>query len=93
MFMMATLISLFEIVFNSDSELVFSLRSKQRFRKAHLKNVRDWNSNGNVGDELVSIFFLLFNLVDVTRMARRMYHLGENENRKSGCREKCFLNA
>ena len=78
MFMMATLISrsqsrgiACEIVFNSDSELVFSLRSKQRFRKAHLKNVRDWNSNGNVGDELVSIFFLLFNLVDVTRMNKK----------------------
>ena len=29
-----------EIVFNSDSELVFSLRSKQRFRKAHLEAAR-----------------------------------------------------
>ena len=29
-----------EIVFNSDSELVFSLRSKRRFRKAHLEAAR-----------------------------------------------------
>ena len=31
---------LFEIVFNSDSELVFSLRSKRCFRKAHLEAAR-----------------------------------------------------
>ena len=31
---------LFQIVFNSDSELVFSLRSKRRFRKAHLEAAR-----------------------------------------------------
>ena len=30
----------FYIVFNSDSQLVFSLRSKQRFRKAHLEAAR-----------------------------------------------------
>ena len=30
----------FEIVINLDSELVFSLRSKQRFRKAHLEAAR-----------------------------------------------------
>ena len=56
-----------------------------------LKNVRDCNSNGNVGDELVSIFFLLFKSVDATRMARIIYHLGENENRESGCRAVMFV--
>ena len=30
----------FEIVFNSDNELVFSLRSKRRFTKAHLEAAR-----------------------------------------------------
>ena len=30
----------FDIVFNSDSELVFSLRSKRRFGKAHLEASR-----------------------------------------------------